>query len=952
MGIVGRLTLIVTTVVAILMLLVVFIPASVWKAPTWDISSRGFDAVTMYSDGDLSSQHPGDVSVTTAQTTISSTEGSSSVIHLVTTPLSFQSAFSVRINRADAGTQPLAVGVSSPYLRNEESVVFGPEPTRQISIERMVDGQVASIRPVGTYALDELYRVHVKVDRTSRTVSMKVDSTTGSIARIGLFIANSGSEFESHVIATKTTKVTAGRSYTLSSDVLPGVSGLAGVSLDWIGANGEQISTSSQWQALPRSAAWAGQSVTARAPAGAVAVRPELATADSGSASFSDVSLTKATAPTVQLLTDGDFADGAANWRRSVGTAALDLRTYAPETVNAQVTGSTFPGLFKSLRIALSATGTAGDASAQAVLTDYQVQVPHQRWLADQVADPLLAAIVVLLGLLGLAVVVIRVRGAVKSGAFDALARRIFVVRTFALSRSNILVALAVVAYFVISIVLSHLGSLNADLVGARVWTYVAGNSGPGALYFAPNISSAEAGQWQGLPLQEAGFPYGPTMAYVFGALGLIYSTGIHQAALGSPDATSIDFLVRMANAVFGLVDFWLIALIVRRFGLTVNRSRIVAGLFLLAPALAFSNSVWGSTQSMSLAFLLAAILFMQRANTTTAWAFIFAACMTRPQNLIAAGILAVILLRVTPWRRTVRTLSTAVVLVFIALLPLALTVSPTLPVDVVVNALSLHVGDANDAWTMPVSWGAFGPWPLVATAINGVFGTGSILFPATGPLIGSLSYYHVGTLAFGLYLVVLLVIVLVRGPRIMLGGGFVLASTLGVMGLLLLETGTASYHMVLPTAMSFLLVRAVPRRTYLIAVITLSATTFLSMYGMGAYWLSSHPVWGVGVYAPGFWGSQLFSWAVTNPVVVIAASTANTAVFVLLTIEFARRAPRGPGQIGARHAGIPHHVLMPSDGTPLELPARALPPGRSADDEPAEPRYARTLVDSELVKR
>jgi len=438
------------------------------------------------------------------------------------------------------------------------------------------------------------------------------------------------------------------------------------------------------------------------------------------------------------------------------------------------------------------------------------------------------------------------------------------------------------VLYGVVSVLLAHLGSMNCDIVGARVWVYTSGNFGMDQIYFLPNVSSAEAGQWQGQALQEAGFPYGPTMAYVFAALGVLYTHGIHQPALGQVDASGIDLAVRLTNGLFGLVAAVLIALIVRGFARSIRTSTLVSGAFLLAPALAFTNSVWASTQSISLVFLLAAVLFIQRGTLTAAWVFLMAAMMTRPQNLVAAFILALVLVGAHPIRSNAKALSKAIIAVFVLLLPFSLLISPTLPVDVIANTLFMHVGNGNDVWTFPVSWGAFGPWQLVVSAVKGVWGTQATLFPAVA-LAGGLSFYQWGALGFLLCMGFLAYLALRRGRQMLDDGRYLVLATLAVLALLQVMTGAPAYHMLLPTAMSFLLVKPLTRRAYLFTTITLSTTTFVAVYGMGAYWLSAHPEWSTGVYDPDFWAARVFAWAVDNPAIVVICASANTAVMVVL---------------------------------------------------------------------
>lgn len=900
------------------MLVLIAIPASVWRAPQNDIEQSGFDPVMMYADGTLVAGHPSSIEMTESATTVTVLQGSQSIIHLVTSPLSFSSSMTVRIDRAERGSQPATFALTSPYGRDELRLVFGAEPGRLVSTQTMRDGRVVSETVLGSYAVGETYRIEVDLDRASKTARLDLAPLESQIAR-ALVIDDLGEGFESHVISQEPIPVTAGETYRLSADVLPITPGLAGLSLEWLDDRGARLDLSSDW-APTLDAVWGGRAVEAVAPDGAAFVRAELAVEGGGSAGFGRPALRSGSAPDTELLANSDFADGAAGWRRSEGGAGLNVREYANEAHQASADAGSFPELFGALRMAFSFSSAAGPGVAQATLTEFELAVPHQRWMAMRVADPIVTIAVILLGLLGGALLAARAVHARRSRSSVRTAPTAWVV-----PRASALVTIGVIAvYATVSTVLAHAGSLNADTVGARVWTYAAGMNGIADLYLSPNVASAEAAQWQGQSLQEAGFPYGPTMAYVFGLMGAIYRFGIAQAALSVTDVSALDYFVRFVNGAFGLVSAWLIYRIVLALGVTRRRALVVGGAFLLAPALVVANSVWGTTQSISLAVLLSAILFTVRKQATLAWVFTFAAAMTRPQNLIIAVVLAVFLLRVFPVRRTLTALPIAVVVVFVCLVPLSLSLAPSLPADVVWNALFMHVGDGNDSWTLPVSWGAFTPWTLFTSVTQGVSGTDAILFPATAEIAPGLSYYRLGTVVFAGAMIVILVKVAVSGRTLAHGGRFLVALTLAILSLLLLKTGTPGYHMLLPTALAFLLIRAVPRWMYVTCATILSATTLLSMYGMGAHWLTNHPDWGVGVYEPSLWIAQLFAAAVESPIVVAVASVANVVVFVLLTYSLFGPGRARPSRPLAEETIV--SVVAGSDRDPL--PAEELTAG------------------------
>jgi hypothetical protein len=883
-------------VLAALMVLTAIIPASFWRAPKFDIVANGFDPVTMYTTTELGERGIGAISFTKNQMSITALQGSGELAHLVTSPMSYNARFSFHVTRAEAATVPLTIAITAPYPRNELRLVLGPAPARTVSLEWVVAGLPVRQQILGSYAIGVVYDVDVAVNRANDTARLSITPLQAANPIHAVHLSDNGTPFESRVMAKSAVPVKAGATYLFSTDLLSDVPGKVGLNLEWLNAAGKRLRVDAKWSVSEGAmGVWRGYDTRAQAPQGAVAVRPEVALAGGASASVSNMRLVPEQGTAGDMLSNGDFSAGTTGWRRTSGAEPLEIRQY-PTTVNvATASKKTFPELFSALRMALTVSSSADGGLAQVDLNNYQLKVPHQRWMAVRVSDPALTAIIIALGTLGLAALGALMVSGWRSPKGALLRRRARDPVSLRLNGTTVAAAAAVLVYGVASLLLAHSGSLNADIVGARVWTYTSGTFGMDQIYFLPNVASAEAGQWQGQALQEAGFPYGPTMAYVFTGLGWLYAHGIHQPALGQADAAGIDFAVRMTNGLFGLLGALLIGLIIRGFGRSVRTSTLVGCAYLLAPALAFTNSVWGSTQSISMVFLLGAVLFIQRGALTTTWIFLLAAIMTRPQNLIAAAILALVLLRAYPIGRSIRALSKAIIAVFVLLLPFSLLISPTLPVDVIANTVFMHVGSGNDAWTTPISWGAFGPWQLVVSGVQGVWGTEATLFPAMTPLAGGLSFYLWGALGFLASMSFLAYLALRRGKQMLADGRYLVLATLAVLTLLLVQTGAPSYHMLLPTAMSFLLIKSLSRRAYLFTTLTLSTTTFVSLYGMGAFWLSAHPQWSTGVYDPRFWGAQVFAWSVNNPAIVVICALANTAVMVVLTVNVLRQPRKIP---------------------------------------------------------
>jgi hypothetical protein len=894
----GRLILLAVT--ALLMLLIVLIPAGVWSAPRVDARATGFDPNTMYSNAQGVGQVSGSIDLSPAELAINATPGSAPVVDLTTGPLSYDMRFAVTVSAAAPGSQPLIVDIAAPYTDYHYRVVFTSEPAQQVLLQRTHAGVVLSQQSLGLYALDQRYDMRVVLDRRTQTATVAM-STPPSELQPGsaLSLTTTSQPAESQVITKNVFPVAGGTMYSLSAAVKPILPGDEGITIEWLNSARQRINLAADWAnsaATPGQAPWTGLSLQARAPARARYARVDVATANGAQALFDQVRLSKM-GDVNNILPNGDFAHDAAGWRRASGTQPLDVWAFTARSFKASITARQWPALFASLRMSVSVGAESSYGLSSADLTQYQIDLLHQRWLAVQINDwrPRLAAI--LLVIAGLALGWRRIRllaRAARARVSASMANRVL-----AVSPGSIAVGIALLLVYVVgNALLSRIGSLNADLVGARVWVYTAAYHGPAALYTLPNISSAEAAQWQGLPLQEAGFAYGPVMAYIFGALGVVYRFFMHQPVAGPSDLSQIDGLVKATVALFALADSVVAYMILRTRGLGSAKSRLVFIALVFNPAIWFAGSVWGTTQTISLFFLLLAIYFFGQARPTASWVFLIASILTRPQNIFVAVILAAILIRIFPPRRTIAAVASAVIITFTYLLPFALMVSPTLPVDILLNALFLHVGNGNDAWTMPVSWGGMSIWPVISQFAGHVHGVDRILYPATYPLIGHRTYYQMGSLLMGAFLAGCAGMALVRGRRLAAAGRVPLILAATSLGTFVLNTGTASYHLILALVLIALTRSALPTRVYWACMGGITATTFAAMYGMGAYWLSGSLVWDAGIYNPDSPLTRFMASLPNNDLVVTALCLANVLILLVL-VWFAFKPTRPAASAG-----------------------------------------------------
>lgn len=876
---------------AVVMIAMILTPAGVWAAPEDDDRLTAFDATLMYANATGGGQAPGSIVMDPHSLRIETSPGSSPVVHLATGPLTVNAHMSMRIDESLPDAMPAMVSITSPYGEATERIVFKGGLSQEIMSQKVEGDRIVSESALGNYALHQTYSLKVDLNREKGTFAITGTTPADEVRGDVLELDSQGSHYESHLLSTQTFRVSPGETYRLSAAIRPLVTGPAGLSVEWLDASGDRIAVKGSWSDTTGNPdGWSPISGDFVAPAKADAVRLAVAVAPATRALIDDVRLIS--------LDDGrtvlDQSEWltSVEWRRAEGTRAPVKHSFQDTSFKLTGTEDSNPALFQTLRMAISLGAESGTGSSSVTFNDPVIELPHQRWMAVRTDSGVLRLVTAMLGLAGivaLCLVIYSSRGALRLRFREWTGPRVLVV-----SPIRLVSVVAVVGTFLLaSALLAGAGSLNADVIGARVWAYTAQEYGLDSIYFLPNMASAEAQQWMGSPWQEAGFPYGPTMAYIFGAIGWFYHAVLHQPALGTVDSSTIDITVRFVNALFAVGCAAVIWMVARNRGVLRSRASLLVAVFLLSPVLILAGSVWGSTQTISLFFVLVAIAFADRMKAGPAWTFLLLAVMTRPQSIAPIAVLAIVLLFGMPWRKTIRGLALAVIAVFVVLLPLSLTVSPTLPADVIGNALFMHVGSGNDPWTLPVSWGAFTLWPILTTLTQGVGGVDALLYPATTPLSGlfGLTPYESASPLKFLFLAVMMALAGRRARDLLESGQYLVVMTAAALSLLILGTGTPSYHLVLPATLALMSTTGLTRLEHNLAIATLNVTLAISMYGMGAYWLSAHPDWSVGVFDENFWATGLGIQLVQSTPLVFSLCAANVAILVLFTYRAFRPA-------------------------------------------------------------
>lgn len=516
---------------------------------------------------------------------------------------------------------------------------------------------------------------------------------------------------------------------------------------------------------------------------------------------------------------------------RSRGVITASVMSPGEAPARDSITSSDLPALFASQRLAVTASTTPLGSPARVELSKLTITLPHERFWADKVDDPRLKAILAVLGAIGLVLMAIALVSWLRERPPWRPSGRLPL-------RAAPWVVGAVLVYLIGNVLLFPLGSHPFDMGNERLFAYVARVYGPDQLFYLPSITSL-AQIWSGVPLSESSFPYGPVLAYLSTAIGWVAGPGIQ---VGS---AALTYWIKAVNVIFGALDAGLIYLIARHLAMPVTWRWIVTAAFLFNPAVWFSMSLWGQTHVISLFFVLACVLFIERRQPFWAWVTLFAACMTRPQMLVFGLVLGLVLLRLFPWRQTLESLSLAVVVTFLLLLPLTWKTSASLPFDTLINNLRIQEGGGSQPAMTTASLGAYSIWPFITYALQGASGMARSMMSSSLPLIPGLSYQRAGQLLTAVALGAICLVILLRDKRSLEGGWYLPLVAAAIVAFLMLLTATVPTHFVLAIPFLLLLARRMSTAGFIYIAVAWSATTFFTLYGAMVPLLSaaSYPV-------------------------------------------------------------------------------------------------------------
>src|SRR5439155_22566 len=136
--------------------------------------------------------------------------------------------------------------------------------------------------------------------------------------------------------------------------------------------------------------------------------------------------------------------------------------------------------------------------------------------------------------------------------------------------------------------------------------------------------------------------------------------------------------------------------LILTQIGAKTSHVRIATAMFVLNPALLFIMSIWGSTETLSIFFVLLSIWFALKKMPTWAWIALVLGAFTRPQMLVVAFLLGCAYLRMFPLQRNVIGISLSTITFFLIVAPLSVAISPSFALDYVVHVIGFQIGNGQ----------------------------------------------------------------------------------------------------------------------------------------------------------------------------------------------------------------------------------------------------------------
>ena len=531
------------------------------------------------------------------------------------------------------------------------------------------------------------------------------------------------------------------------------------------------------------------------------------------------------------------------------------------------------PALFKAFRPSFTVISQAGSQASAVRLTNYRLELPHDRFMTARAHDAKIVPIVA--AVLALAI-------ALNAPLLWGAARRVSRATLPSMPRLRPgwwrLPALALPAA-VILVSIMTLGSHPFDMASQRVWTYLLVNDNLGDIYYRSQTVPL-AHVWSGMPFHEAVYPYGAGMSYYFLAVGWGFRL------LGgdvSPNSDGLAVAIKVANLAVAAADAALVFALVR--GLGARRLALpAAAVFLLNPAMLFDLAVWGETEPVALFFLLASLFAAQRSSSRWAWSLLALAFLGKQTVVLPAVLVGVYYLRTFSWRQTAEGFSVALPVVLFATLPYILAgYPPSIAIDPIFAAFGVFGGGELESVFRLASFDAYSVWPLVTLLQHGQHGLARLQFSDSTSLIGPVSYHGAGVFAV-VAIAAGVALWLLTTKRIREPGLIFLVLGFATLAEFLFPTRSIARYLLFPLVFALLATPKAPKGVWFAAG-ALSITSFIGMYGSVASGLESDPSLAPLLAPENNPVSYAALWLFRSDVMITVGSLLNLAALAWLAI-------------------------------------------------------------------
>jgi hypothetical protein len=796
----------------------------------WQLASprvyRGFDQNLLFPNPEGAGQSPGLIRFSGNKAVLTATPLSNPTIHLVDSESDFAASFDVTPLANPLTWQSVSVTVQPPagarYYKVLVAVVGGVIQFHRISIAP-VD---SSSPPLSAGTFDDDFSAPSLNPWLAAPTVTRIQTAAGTAMQVsspGAGQAGTQTGTIGPLSPLPKLAVTAAIATTVGHPKF-------NIAMAWLDAKRRLIKYAPDWPDWSRfsTSAYVPVSINLWYPSDPTAVALQ----------FSDVNkptilIATTTAKDTSAAILGEYVSGNTyhvdvSWHHGL-KATFRVTTPATSQLTYSVERSSGLAIFNEPFVNLSiAASPAGPDTSSIAIANYQLTIPSETRFATNVSDSRLVWLTwIVVGWFVVSMVALGIR------------RRRWPSRphltstVFGRMRPNsrwLIGLLGLSALGALCILAAQLDGHPFDHLSQGSAAYVIGQYGLGALYGRTSAIPDAIIRGGTVPWNPAEFVYPPGLAYFFVAVAEGWRTVI--GAISPMGDRSFYVFWKVCFAAFILVDTLLVYAVSNRTSGSRKWALIIAGAFALNPATIFDAPIWGQSNALLLAPVLAAILSLLAGRSRLMWTFLVISLLTKQTALLMAPFIAIFALRQFGLRRTFVDGAFGVVSGFVFISPFILAgYSPATAIYTTVGKL-VDFGTPFTNYTTQVSADTFPIWVLF-TGFAGLHGHDR-LWASDHAQVAGLTYATAGLL---LYLAIAAIGAwgAWRAARLGTPGHLKLFGVMAmvIVGYVSLNTRTSGHYLTL--AIPFLLL-CLPRSVPVIAfskVAVVATSAVISMYGL-----------------------------------------------------------------------------------------------------------------------